>query len=610
MAQSFIFGGNTPWTYEQLQRKREIADAMQASLGTPRNVGEGLAAIGKALAIRGINKRADARDAELKSEFDKKWGGLFGGGMSAGGGASYAPPVEARDPAVVAAERMYPQGSEPVPHVPDTPEAYHVGKPVDVIPEEVKNGIFAGESGGDYNALFGFSNRPGGAFAGTNLTDMTVDQALAFADPNGPYGQHVKGQVGRVATPMGAYQVVGSTLRAAKDGLGLTGNERMTPELQDRIAGWIYQTQGTGAWEGYRGPQSGGGQPGVMRVNALDIGTLAEVAGSPYATPGQKAIAQALMQQSMQAYDPAYNLDLENKRLQNEQLRQKPAGPKPIDVGGVLLDPITYEPIFDSRTPKDQKPIEVGGVLLDPSTYEPIYDSRAPKDTRTDDQREYEFAKSQGFQGSLQDWILSQKKAGASVNNVTVGGEGSVPANDAALRKKLGEKEGEVWSSYLEAGTVSAGTVQDMQMLDEILPMAPQGPISGRLAGAFPGINSAADAFNSIVKRVAPTLRAPGSGSTSDIEYDGMLKSLPQLAARPEANRAIAAMMKAKAQINVQRAEIVRKAQNDEISIKEARRMMSELDQQSIMTPELKAILGEMAPASDSVDGYTIEEIN
>tara|TARA_R110000744_G_scaffold115497_1_gene216120 strand:- start:1732 stop:3501 length:1770 start_codon:yes stop_codon:yes gene_type:complete len=116
----------------------------------------------------------------------------------------------------------------------------------------IQQGIFAGESGGDYGALFGYQNRPNGRFSNVNLTDMTVDQALDFARPSGPYGQYVKGQVGRVATPMGAYQVVGTTLRGAKEGLGLTGGEQMTTALQDKIGQWIYKTQGTGAWEGYK----------------------------------------------------------------------------------------------------------------------------------------------------------------------------------------------------------------------------------------------------------------------------------------------------------------------------------------------------------------------
>ena len=132
--------------------------------------------------------------------------------------------------------------------------------------DELKRNVFPGESGGDYNALFGYANRPGGQFAGTNLTDMTVDQALQFASPSGPYGQSVKGQIGRVATPMGAWQVVGTTLNAAKQGLGLTGSEKMTPELQDAIGMWIYQAQGPGAWEGWG--KGGGGSSSVTTMSS------------------------------------------------------------------------------------------------------------------------------------------------------------------------------------------------------------------------------------------------------------------------------------------------------------------------------------------------------
>jgi len=119
--------------------------------------------------------------------------------------------------------------------------------------ERLKPSIFATESGGDYNALYNYANREGSPFAGFKLTGMTVDEALEFANPSGPYAQYVKGQVGRVATPMGAYQVVGSTLADAKKGLGLTGSEMMTEDLQDKIGQWIYKTQGPSAWEGLKG---------------------------------------------------------------------------------------------------------------------------------------------------------------------------------------------------------------------------------------------------------------------------------------------------------------------------------------------------------------------
>lgn len=140
--------------------------------------------------------------------------------------------------------------------------------------DQIRAGIFAGESGGDYDALYGFSNRDGGKFANVRLTEMTVDEALAFASPDGEYGQWTKGQVGRVATPMGAYQIVGTTLRAAKKGLGLTGNELMTPELQEKLGVWIYNTQGTGAWEGYKGKRSGGGAVAMSDAEMAEWGEL------------------------------------------------------------------------------------------------------------------------------------------------------------------------------------------------------------------------------------------------------------------------------------------------------------------------------------------------
>lgn len=122
--------------------------------------------------------------------------------------------------------------------------------------QAIRGGIFAGESGGDYNALFGYSNRDGGPFAKVKITEMTVDQAIEFSNPRGEYAAWVRGKIGRTATPMGAYQIVGTTLRGAKKALGLRGDELMTPELQERLGQFIYRAQGTGAWEGYRGPRA------------------------------------------------------------------------------------------------------------------------------------------------------------------------------------------------------------------------------------------------------------------------------------------------------------------------------------------------------------------
>jgi len=188
------------------------------------------------------------------------------------------------------------------------------------------------------------------------------------------------------------------------------------------------------------------------------------------------------------------------------------------------------------------------------------------------------------------------------------------PGSDGKLRESLDSAEGKQWSDYKTTGTVSSANAQDFQILDELIGMAPQGPITGRLASAFPGVSGAGDAFQSIVKRIAPTLRAPGSGSTSDIEYAGMLQSLPALQNDPSANKMILSIMKAKAEINMQRGEIVTQYQSGEMSAAEARKELNRLDRASVITPEMRQALigiggsGEVSSAvpneGDVVDGY------
>lgn len=138
---------------------------------------------------------------------------------------------------------------------------------------QAQPGIFAGESGGDYNALFGYQNRPGGRFENTRLTDMAIEDVLRFTDPQGPYASYVRGEVGRTATPVGAYQVVGTTLRDAVNALDIDPSTPFNQATQDRIGEWIFSTQGTGAWEGYQGPQAGGQgmqmQPQMMQPQGL-----------------------------------------------------------------------------------------------------------------------------------------------------------------------------------------------------------------------------------------------------------------------------------------------------------------------------------------------------
>lgn len=93
--------------------------------------------------------------------------------------------------------------------------------------------IDAREGAGQYDTLFG--HRQDGEFSGVDVSSMTVDEAIAFADPSGPYGQSVKSELGYVATPMGRFQIVGSTLRHLKQVMDLEGDEKFDASMQHQM---------------------------------------------------------------------------------------------------------------------------------------------------------------------------------------------------------------------------------------------------------------------------------------------------------------------------------------------------------------------------------------
>ena len=270
----------------------------------------------------------------------------------------------------------------------------------------IQKRIFDTESGGDYNALYGYANRPGKAFAGTSVTDMTVDQALAFADPSGPYAQSVKSQVGRVATPMGAYQVVGSTLADAKRGLRLTGSEKMTPGLQDMIGKWVLNTQGPGAWEGLKNISKGASnmaatlQPPYMMGGDSTYNVVqreeprAGLLGLfDRATTRDERTGLNPMQNFAAALDPLIMPELrggdairkQGAQRAGELSRNRTVGMLRQQGQNKIADMLEQGLISGSDAGKyllaaggKKKPIVVGGKLIDPDTFEVLYGASAP----------------------------------------------------------------------------------------------------------------------------------------------------------------------------------------------------------------------------------------
>jgi hypothetical protein len=163
---------------------------------------------------------------------------------------------------------------------------------------------------------------------------------------------------------------------------------------------------------------------------------------------------------------------------------------------------------------------------------------------------------------------------------------------DAALRAGLSEGLVKEFGTYRTAGSAASASLGDLNTLQELAALAPEGPISGRLAQAFPEFNDVAALRDAIVKRVGPSLRAEGSGSTSDIEYQGMLDSLGNMRNTREANAAIIAVMQAKAQFNIARADIVNRMMGDtNYTQAQAMQDLTALDQSSGIPDQVRSLI-------------------
>lgn len=82
--------------------------------------------------------------------------------------------------------------------------------------------IGKGESGGDYNRVFGKAKR-------IDLSNMTINEVIAWQ-------KNYTSVEGSASSAAGKYQFIRKTLQATADEMGLSGNEKFNPAMQDRLA--------------------------------------------------------------------------------------------------------------------------------------------------------------------------------------------------------------------------------------------------------------------------------------------------------------------------------------------------------------------------------------
>ena len=443
----------------------------------------------------------------------------------------------------------------------------------------IKPDIFRGESGGDYNALFNYQNRPGGLFDDVKITDMTVDAALEFAQPRSGYGNYVKmaNPEGVVATPMGAYQVVGTTLRDAKRGLGLRGDELMTRELQDRIGRYIYDTQGTGAWAGYKGPAYGPAnatqeaapmlprqqQPQAPRglleqfgLQKMQPGAAGETGQKFYQRDSFKDLAGrfAVGLNSMKLRpDPNFAGMMEGRRQERTQKNSRNKTVEYLRANGMSQ----YADMVEAgQLPASQ----VLGAIMQQSMATP---------KQTAQIQNYEYWKSQGLSDEDARALV---KSGTSIN---LGGEGK-------FEDQLGKGQANFYMKMAEEGVNSTATLGQINVIQALLNNTETGAAAawGSFAQqkfGLPTSTSAVEALNAQINQLVPAQRPPGSGPMSDQDLALFKASLPQLINSPEGNQIILATMRGMAEHKRKLGDIANTVMLGDLDRRVALKQMQEL---------------------------------
>lgn len=465
--------------------------------------------------------------------------------------------------------------------------------------EQHQQNIFAGESGGDYDALYGYQNRPDGKFSGVKVSEMPIADVIKFTSPSGTYGQYVKGQVGRVATPVGAYQVVGSTLRGAVEALGLDPSQKFDKATQDKIGQYILKTQGTGAWEGY-----GKGGAAMAQEPQKPQGLLGGLLGGQgiggalgMSDDFRDKLAMAVMAGSG---DPSLRPLVAQRALNMQERRDKREAQTKANVTASYI-----EGLGDTKL---AQLVRDGGI----SGAEALT-AVTKGDKKFVDIEKYNLAQAQGYEGTFLDFT----KDLAQIEKT-----GEVPAGLEAMNKKFGEELIDldlVGLGEARFRTAKIKTVLDQLEAGEDL-TGPLQAVIGELGRSIynPKSQQAKDLVESVIQT---SLRETLGGQFAQKEGEALIKRAYNIALPPEENaarlRALLAQLEASAASKTAMAEYYRENNFSLAGYKGSKYTPTVEDLYSAIdtaSAEFKSGGAETPQAASTakpvvINGYTIEEI-
>jgi hypothetical protein len=610
---AFIFNAQAGETPETIARKREIAEALAGSaMGrAPKDVGEGLHAVGQALAFRRMMSQIGKSEAAGRESAS----GAFGPIMAAlgGGGAPSTPaassqasapmdPASARvaqahsasggagdirggieqtaqslgiDPIDLATAISYETAGtfDPTKAGPTTQWGQHKGLIQFGEPQAKQYGV-------DWSNPIGSQLGPDGAVA-KYLRDTGVKPGMGLMDiysaiNAGGVGRNDRsdanngGAPGTVADKVNN-QMAGHRAKAlamfsggqvadasgALENMAQAGAPQMTPDM---VAQSYAQTQGMPQPAPQQAPQQAPVNPQIAQAlgqnNPGNIGMSDGQGGivqaqGDFPPPPQAQGAGPTVQQLLQAAQNPWLNDSQKSII--NMLLEKQMTPKQ----------------YDFITGRD------GSIFRADPTEGKIDQVYGGKPDLPTDVQEYEYARNQGYGGTFAEFQVEQKKAGASQVNIDQKAEG-------AFDKKLAEKDAETYSTMSTEGMNAKADLGIIGELDALL-QGQGGTLTGLKGWAASkglDVGEATDdlqAANALIKKLVPTQRQPGSGSMSDRDVELFTQSLPSLWNQPGGNQKILGVMKGLAQYKQEQGRISDAVLTGEMTRQEARKQLQAL---------------------------------
>lgn len=307
--------------------------------------------------------------------------------------------------------------------------------------------------------------------------------------------------------------------------------------------------------------------PTLPPINPAVIETLS----SPYASPEEKAVAQALLGDYQQQKAQVEKQALAQQQRQMEIARRQGLAPQ-LGINPVYAqdDALWEGAAGNIFAPPSTS--TVNGAVIDNRTGQPIY--QAPTET---------YRQVYGEEAAAMGLDPSKAYNIGPNGEVRPIGEGGVVVNNNMGNDKFGEEFAKLDASALNtvstAGLAAQRNLGRINQLDELLKSSPTGlaGAAAQRAGEW-GINTEGldtlQAAQAAINSLVPEQRQPGSGPMSDADLALFKQSLPRIINQPGGNQLIIGTMRSIAEYDAQGAQIVQQLRDNKLTRAQAFEML------------------------------------